>query len=319
MAQITLRLNPDHLKSCSLCGISNGISKLKDSRTFLMPDGEVYGTPIHDSAKNLKIKFLALSLFANFLVLPLRVLGRAFLLVKGQFYYTAHKKAELVWLEAKELSVRDNSPIPTDRDFAIDLAKKTIIQLAIDSAKLVITPIESLALEIVSIFGLVAPLYARMLYSKIEHFFSIDYPDRKNLSIWVVNYTATCFQPLSVWRKENLYNLASDYKEGSIKSVALRCQNLFNQYHFYFSEDFGKKLRDLLTNLYRRGGISTRENYRKIAFSDLVKDMKSYIEYKRHPEGQEEQTEPEFSYLNCPVQIKSIVSGDDGDYKAVLI
>lgn len=221
---------------------------------------------IDNDGELLRRKFAGLTLLHPVLMLA-RIGARLEELITGDFVYSGRRLAEKAYLKEKKIAYIQNSAMPTEKRLTALKCRYIFLEFVKNFAKLVVQPLVSVGLTLVSLIGLtVAPFWARKAHGEIEYFFAKNGgPETfKTFSDGVSQLIAPCMASKRIWDNLNLYSKFKDYNANTIRALLKFISNKLEE-----SPDFWKKrLGEVAYEEIQKDIKVFKQDIKKISFKD---------------------------------------------------
>lgn len=227
---------------------------------------------------SLRLKFLGLFFYQLISGITLR-LGLRLVDMSSCSFSRGFKKGERLFNQYALEQCLSNQKI--DHFFKIRkemIAKTVAKEVAISVTKAVLYPLAIIALQAITLLGIIAPYGARYLYGQVEKKFAVG--DQENMLYVVIgcvtlNFSAVCMQDDSIWNSRNLYIY---YNNTSLKG---KISNIFTQVSIYTKNNLGyftkqEKLNEALECLKQKKEDETEENRLK-KHENIIPQLKKKI------------------------------------------
>jgi len=169
--------------------------------------GLIYGHG--DSDTVIVQKLVALGVATIPIIMPVRMTTRLIFLATGMWISSGYERTQAVWNKiCFDWYTKDRiNPAPSSFQYYGLLVQNIGSELIDQIIKCAFLPLAAVALTFAAFEGLINPLDGRKLYSDIERIWSISLPEwmTDHSTMRFCNYAASCMQPKSTMKEQNLF------------------------------------------------------------------------------------------------------------------
>lgn len=162
--------------------------------------GEVWADrPGITDKQTLRIKFLALAIF-NIIYFPVQCLSaKIYDLVSGKVVKKGLSLAREEWLNEQKYLDENSEEI-----LASLKRKHVFIQIVKSIIKIVLFPLQMIAIEFGALWGIMFPYDGRKICSNVDDLFSSPIVSKKRVGFFINEYAAPCMQTKQNWNRKNI-------------------------------------------------------------------------------------------------------------------
>ena len=162
--------------------------------------GEVWADrPGITDKRTLRIKFLALAIF-NIIYFPVQCLSaKIYDLVSGKVVKKGLTLAREEWLNEQKYLDENSEEI-----LASLKRKHVFIQIVKSIIKIVLFPLQMIAIEFGALWGIMFPYDGRKICSNVDDLFSSPIVSKKRMKFFINEYAAPCMQTKQSWNRKNI-------------------------------------------------------------------------------------------------------------------